>query len=155
MYSVDEHQAKETMNRFLVDIFNQILGIEEDWLKDQFAGDLTLAETHMLVAIGEREHGAMSDVARHAALTNGTVTTAVKKLEKKGYVIRTRDEEDRRKLRVRLTDRGQVAVQAHEAFHTALCDGIWTNLDEGMRTPFVKGLSEAIQVLEGMREDLK
>ena len=155
MYSVDENQAKETMNRFLVDIFNQILGIEEDWLKDRFDGDVTVAEAHMLVAIGEREHGAMSDVARHAALTNGTVTTAVKKLEKKGYVLRTRDEEDRRKLRVRLTASGQAAVQAHGAFHIALCDVIWQNLDDQMRTPFIKGLSEAIAVLKGMREDLK
>ncbi len=151
---MDKVRAKETMNHFLVDIFNQILAIEEAWLRKEYEGDITLAEVHMLVAIGEREHGVMGDVARHAALTNGTVTTAVKKLERKGYVLRRRDEQDRRKLRVRLTESGHAAVAVHNRFHDVISDAIWTGLSDEARAPFIEGLAEAGRALTAMQEDL-
>jgi DNA-binding MarR family transcriptional regulator len=45
-------------------------------------------------------------------VTSGTMTTRVDKLESRGLVSRRRDADDRRAVRVRLTDEGRAAVDA-------------------------------------------
>ncbi|WP_126715335.1 MarR family winged helix-turn-helix transcriptional regulator, partial [Staphylococcus epidermidis] len=40
-------------------------------------------------------------------LDSGTLTPLLKKLEKKNYVIRTREEQDERNLQISLTERGK------------------------------------------------
>lgn len=40
-------------------------------------------------------------------MDSGTLTPLLKKLEKKNYVIRTREEQDERNLQISLTERGK------------------------------------------------
>mgnify|MGYP002742904545 FL=1 len=89
-----------------------------------------MSEAHMLVAVGQRENKAMSEVAEAVSLTNGTVTTMIKKLESKGYVMRTRDGADKRILRVRLTDKGKEVTIIHENFHKKLTEAILNSISQ-------------------------
>ena len=50
-------------------------------------------------------------------ITVGTLTTAINKLIKKGYVERKRIEEDRRVVLISLTKKGKLAYRLHEKFH--------------------------------------
>lgn len=138
------------LDHFFVDIFNRILMLEEKWLNQEGLSDLSITEIHMLSAIAQREDASMSSVAKQASLTNGTVTTMVKKLEKKGYVLRRQDAEDKRIVRVILSDKGRSANQQHDQFHRNFTGEILRELEPNEREVFVKGISRVNQYFTQM-----
>ncbi len=131
------------VNELLVDIFNDILVIEQRALSEGEFKDLSITEMHTVDAIGMYEARSMSEVASDLKITVGTLTTAINNLVKKGYVERKRIEEDRRVVLVQLTKRGKLAYRIHDKFH------------KDMVRATVEGLSEEQeQVLVGSLEKL-
>jgi DNA-binding MarR family transcriptional regulator len=105
------------VNEILVDIFNDILTIEQNALNEGEFKDLSITEIHTIEAISMYEARSMSEVAADLRITVGTLTTAINNLVKKGYVVRKRIEEDRRVVLVQLTKRGKLAYRIHDKFH--------------------------------------
>lgn len=111
------NKAINVLNELLVDIFNDILTIEQNALKEGEFKDLSITEIHTIEAIGMYEARSMSEVASSLKITVGTLTIAVNNLVKKGYVERKRAEEDRRVVLIQLNKRGKLAYRIHEKFH--------------------------------------
>ncbi|NLP45624.1 MAG: MarR family transcriptional regulator [Epulopiscium sp.] len=111
-------KAIQVLNGLLVELFNDILNIEQTALKDGKFNDLSITEIHTIEAIGLYQPRTMSEVANDLDITVGTLTTAIRKLVKKGYVERKRGEEDRRIVQIQLTRKGKLAYRIHEKFHT-------------------------------------
>ena len=84
------------LNDILVNLFNEILGIEEKALTSSEFRDISVNDMHILEAVGTEEPRSMSSVAKSLSVTVGTLTIAMNNLVKKGYVNRARSEEDRR-----------------------------------------------------------
>ena len=105
------------INELLVQLFNDVLQIEENSLKEGVISDLSITEIHTIEAIGMYAEKSMSEVAQILKITVGTLTTAINKLIKKEYVERKRIEEDRRVVLVKLTKKGKIAYRIHEKFH--------------------------------------
>lgn len=108
---------KYVLNELLVTIFNDILEIEQTALQEGVLKDLSVTEIHTIEAIGMYHPRTMTEVANDLNITVGTLTTAITKLVKKGYVERTRGEEDRRSVMIDLTRKGKLAYRVHEKFH--------------------------------------
>ena len=89
----------ETLNRFLVEVFNEILKTEEQTLTAEWP-DLSLREFHLIEEVCRAEDlhrdNRAGAIAAAQRVTAGTLTTAVNLLEKKGYLERRRDNLDRR-----------------------------------------------------------
>ena len=64
------------------------------------------------------------------------------KLERKGYVGRTRGESDRRQVLVRLTSKGRKAFRTHEAFHRKMVDSAMACLTPEEEEIFVRALGK-------------
>lgn len=109
--------SKAIINKLLVQLFNDVLQIEESSLKNGVISDLSLTEIHTIEAIGMYSEKTMSEVAQSLKITVGTLTTAINKLIKKGYVERKRIEEDRRVVLIKLTKKGKLAFRIHARFH--------------------------------------
>ena len=120
------------INELLVQLFNDVIQIEEHSLKNGVLSDLSITEIHTIEAIGMYKESTMSEVAQKLKITVSTLTTAINKLIKKGYVERKRIEEDRRVVLVKLTKRGKLAFRLLERFHREMVntaiDGL--NLEE-------------------------
>ena len=58
----------------------------------------------------------MSAVANHLNVTLGTLTTAVKKIVEKGFLIKEKSTQDQRIYYLRLTNQGKEALKVHEQF---------------------------------------
>ena len=86
----------ETINGYLVDVFNQMLDIEESSLAQSQFNDLSIKEMHAIEAIGMYSEHTTTEVANKLNVTVGTLTVAVNALVKKGYVVRLKSEADRR-----------------------------------------------------------
>jgi DNA-binding MarR family transcriptional regulator len=117
MLMADQEYSVRLINTYLVRLFNQILAIEEQALQKEGLTDLSMTEIHTIEAIALQQPCTMSDAAHFLRITLGTLTTSVNRLVKKGYVKRYRDENDRRKVLVELTDSGEEANRKHEEFH--------------------------------------
>ncbi len=93
------------INKLLVEVYDDIGKIEQESLKQGEFKDLSISEIHTIEAIGLYEEKTMSEVAARLEITTGTLTTAIDKLIKKGYVERNRSETDRRIVNIKLTKR--------------------------------------------------
>jgi DNA-binding MarR family transcriptional regulator len=105
------------INRILVEIYDDITHIEEYSIKSGAFKDLSITEIHTIEAVGLYGSRTMSEIASKLDITMGTLTTAIDKLIKKGYVERSRSDIDRRIVNVSLTNRGKLAYRIHEKFH--------------------------------------
>ena len=138
-------KKEKILNELMVDLFNDILQIEEQALKQGALNDLSVTEMHTLEAIGMYTERTMSEVAQDLKITVGTLTTAINKLIKKEYVERKRIEEDRRVVLIKLTKRGKLAYRLHEKFHNdmikATIDGL-SEEEENTLISFLERLNE-------------
>ena len=120
----------ETVNDVLVKLFNEIMDVEERALITSEYKDISVNDMHVIEAIGIREPKNMSTVARAVSVTVGTLTIAINHLVKKGYVERSRSEEDRRVVLVSLSEKGEKAYFHHRMFHEKMVMEILDGMDE-------------------------
>ena len=131
----------QRVNELLVHIFDEILVTEEKALQVGRFGDLSISEMHTLEGIGLYESRTMTETAEILSVTTGTLTVAIDRLVRKGYVDRHRDENDRRIMRIKLTKKGKLACRLHLKFHTLLVDRITGPLDEAERNLLLRALT--------------
>ena len=114
-------RAKHTLNELLVSLFNYILYIEEKNLKEKNV-PLTMHEVHTLQAINKAEDNSMTHIARVCMVSKSTLTSNISNLERKGYVVRYKDEKDKRINRVKLTEKSYDVLKIHDDFHKNMID---------------------------------
>lgn len=119
---------KEVINELLVDVFNHILSIEADVLKKRGV-KLSMTEVHVLEAINNTEIPTMGNVANKLRITMGTLTTSINVLFKKGFVTRYRDENDRRKVYLKLTKQALDVLAIHDEFHEEMVASLFKDLN--------------------------
>jgi len=135
--------ARSRINELLVDIYTDILKIEENAFKEGQFSDASIKEVHTIEAIGMYEPKTMSEVARSLKITVGTLTVAINNLVKKGYVERYRSENDRRLVKVGLTKKGRLLYRVHAQFHISMVNSCTDSFSD-----------EELEVLEKALEKL-
>lgn len=76
-------------------------------------GVLHMREAHFIVAVGLGEGKTMSEMAEAMSVTHGAVSQIATRLEKKGYILRRQDANDRRQIVVALTEKGKAFYHEH------------------------------------------
>lgn len=114
-------KTRHTLNELLVGMFNYILYIEENNLRHKGV-EISINDVHILESIEKASSNTMSHLARRMMVTSGTLTINISRLEKKGYVKRYRDEEDKRIVRVKNTDKALDVLKVHDDFHEQMID---------------------------------
>ena len=131
------------VNYLLVRLVNEIWELEaKAIITDEFK-DLTNNDMHVIEAIGLNEDKNMSAVAKKLSITMGSLTTAVNHLVKKQYVERSRSEEDRRVVFLKLTEKGVAAYRHHEEYHRQMTEAVLARLDES-DMPIVMKVLDAV-----------
>ncbi len=150
------NQYKEELNTFLVEIFHDILRLEETALaKDDFK-NLSVHEMHVIEAVydGNKEGlYSMSEIAARLMVTASTLTTSVKTLEQKGYLKREKQLSDKRFVKVCPTDLGLKAYSCHKDFHQRLVDRVSEQLKEEELRTLTTALSTLHQFFQSPKED--
>lgn len=130
------------INELLVSVYDDIESIESKSLSTGAFKDLSITEIHTIEAVGLRGEKSMSEIAAQLDITTGTLTTAIDKLIKKGYVERNRSDVDRRIVYIALTKRGKLAYRIHESFHYKMVRSVITDLTEDEVKALIKGLGK-------------
>ncbi|MDO6680951.1 MULTISPECIES: MarR family winged helix-turn-helix transcriptional regulator [unclassified Oceanobacter] len=71
---------------------------------------LTAPQLLILQTLRHNDDMTVGEVARKVSLSQATVTTIIDRLEKRGYVVRERGSQDKRKVYVHLTEDAQKAL---------------------------------------------
>ncbi len=138
----DAMDINRTLNEVLVKLFRDINALEERAIRTEEYQDMTSNDMHVIEAIGTEGTKNMTSVARELEVTTGTLTISVNSLVKKGYVDRTRSEEDRRVVLISLSDKGQKAYLHHRKFHEEMIDAVLKDLTEEEQQALEKALSK-------------
>lgn len=120
--------AKEIINTLLVEVFNHILRIEEEKLKQNNV-KLSMTEVHVLEAIRNTKVPTMGEVAKKLRITLGTLTTSVNILVRKKMVFRYSDDIDRRKVYLKLTTEADNVLKIHDEFHEDMISSLFIDTD--------------------------
>ncbi len=130
------------LNDMLVNTYRSVLAIEEAMLVS-FSGDkLSISEMHMIEAVGAAgpEGRTITDIAQALAISPPSVTMMVKRLEKKGFVVKARCERDGRRIYVRLTETGHRADVSHRYFHRQMVRSVGRSIPEEEKAALLHGL---------------
>jgi DNA-binding MarR family transcriptional regulator len=127
------------LNEILVELFRNILNIEEKELK-RMGCLLSMTEMHTIEQIGLGKPQSMSMVAKKLDITIGTLTTSINRLVKKEYVERNKNHQDRRIVEIKLTDKGKEAYLMHAKFHEGMVNGVMEDLKIQDDKPLIKAL---------------
>lgn len=103
MYVENSYLSKQLCFLFYVSS-KEIIKKYTDYLKEY---GLTYTGYIVLMAIEDDEKLNIKKLGERVFLDSGTLTPLLKKLEKKNYVIRTREKHDERNLQISLTERGK------------------------------------------------
>ena len=119
----------DTVNEILVNLFRELLVVEEKAIINGEFKDITVNDMHIMEAVG-LEGRNMSAIAKSLGITVGSLTTSMNSLVKKAYVERERSEEDRRVVMIRLTEKGMRAYEQHKNFHDEMTEAVIASIDK-------------------------
>lgn len=126
-------QYQNILNRFLVDMFNEILKAEELALSKKYK-NLSIKEFHVIeVVCAANESGkdnSTATIAENLRITPGSLTVAVNTLEKKGYLNRKKIDKDKRIVRIFPTELGLEVNRYHSNFHTEMVQDVLSTISE-------------------------
>ena len=113
------------LSRQLIEFYDKISSWEDSVVRES---GLSPAQMHTIEVIGHRDNMRMKELAERLAITTGTLTVSVDKLEQKGFVVRKPHESDRRSWLVVLTEKGKDVFDQHHKFHDEFTAEIATEL---------------------------
>jgi DNA-binding MarR family transcriptional regulator len=104
-------QLSQSMERYETETFN-----------NSPLSSLTPTQVHYLDAIFHLEDPKISELASYLNVSKPTVTFALNKMEKQGFVIKTQSDEDRRFFSIQLTPKGKELAKFHDEIHKSYSD---------------------------------
>lgn len=137
-----KNMSKE-LNEFFVKCFNDILREEEKVLAQIANGRISVKEVHLIEAIYKaKQQGdtTLGNISKILGVSQGTLTVAVTVLEKKGYVVRVQNPNDRRSYSLSCTKLGEYINEEHIKFHNDMVASVIDHLNEKELEALAKGL---------------
>jgi Transcriptional regulators len=144
----------QTFNDFMVDLYNDIMSIEEKAVITDDFKDISNNDMHVIEAIGDGKAKNMSTVAKTLKVTVGTLTIAINSLVKKAYVKRVRSEKDRRVVLISLSMKGKKAFAHHKEFHKKMIEAMLEGLSSSETEVLVKALTNLKEYFLSYNEKL-
>jgi MarR family transcriptional regulator, organic hydroperoxide resistance regulator len=90
---------------------------------------------------------ALTWLASHLALPKSTASVLIKDLERRGFVRRTRDRADERRLAIVLTDKGRRRVESDTVLDPAAVAAALDRLEASTRAALLDGLERLVDTL--------
>src|SRR3954471_20680856 len=113
---------------------------------------LSRHQASILDHLDEVEPTTVMDLAAHMGVTPATMSLAIDRLERKGYVGRLRDAKDRRRVHVRLTSAGVRVRDASSVLDPSRVEALVGRLSDEERARAIEGLALLAHAGDAARE---
>src|SRR6478735_12238496 len=101
---------------------------------------LSRHQASILDHLDEIEPTTVMDLAGHMGVTSATMSIALDRLERKGYVVRLKDTKDRRRVHVRLTTAGVRVRESSSVLDASRVEALVARLTDEERARAIEGL---------------
>jgi DNA-binding MarR family transcriptional regulator len=102
---------------------------------------LSRHQASILDHLDEIEPTTVMELAAHMGVTAATMSLAIDRLERKGYAVRVKDAQDRRRVHVRLTSAGVRVREASSVLDASRVEALVARLTETERARAIEGLA--------------
>lgn len=107
----------------LVEMLTRLISdMENGIIEEMEATGLTIKQFSYIEAIGKLKNPSMSDLAKELGLSKPSITAAIERLSRGGFIKRVHSGEDLRSYRVHLTKKGERIIDIHNAMHRKIAD---------------------------------
>ncbi len=139
----------EKLNQTMVGVYDAIRRVEQKMLQNAKL-ELSISEMDILEVVGKHRECfcSASTISKALRVTLPTVTVAVNRLVKKGYLEKTRSSEDGRMLSIVLTKRGRKADAVHRYFHEQAIRAMVKDLDEQGKAVLLQAMANLDRYLD-------
>ena len=143
------------LNELLDYTYLNIIPLEQQSVRSCTRLDLSTSEFHLIQVVGRagKEGITVSEIADTIHVTRSSVSVAVNKLARKGFVTKSRCSNDGRSIRVQLTRQGRLADASHRYYHRQLFTRLTTEFTQEEKAALIKGVEKLNQIfLDTIRE---
>lgn len=134
-----QSKAKDTLYELLTNIFPKVELIEEQQLKKHHI-PLTIKEVRMIVEINKNPNKTVGEISQLLCISASTLSIGASRLEKKGYIIRTQNTDDKRIIHLNISDSGQKVALVYQSIILEIIDSLIENLRIGESSILVRAL---------------
>ncbi|WP_066067079.1 MarR family winged helix-turn-helix transcriptional regulator [Neobacillus soli] len=149
---------EDTSIKELVDSYiNLTFSIEKNsvqLIKGQIRNDLTNDQHYILRYINQKEECTSSELAEVFHVKKSAITAIIERLWKKGFIQRTRDEQDRRVVYLTLTDDGKDLFQETELRIYQLVGSLINQFDQDEIEVFMKTYEKLNRIILATKEEM-
>jgi len=134
------------LNAFLPYQFSQLADVVSHSVATVYESRLGISrdDWRVLVAVNQARHMRATDIAQHTALDKMQVSRAIARLEKKGFLSRTADTDDKRQQILAVTPAGQAAYREVSPLMMARNDYLLQDLTPAEREVLQRYLEQVL-----------
>jgi DNA-binding MarR family transcriptional regulator len=114
---------------------------------------LSPRDSALLAHLSETRATTPAALARHLGVGNATMSAAVKRLVRLGYVERARDPSDRRSVQLRLAQKGAAAMRASSVLESDRVRAVLARLSSSERRAALDGLALLARAAEDVMQE--
>lgn len=138
----------------LTDIVNRLRRVLRASIRSDYPWEsVPMAQVELLQRLREEPDLRVNDLATRHRLANNTVSVLVHQLVKAGMVTRTEDPNDRRAVRLRLTNDGLDMLTAWQLAHEQRLEHAMDQLDQTDRTAVLAALPALSRLVDRLEAD--
>jgi len=132
------------ISNLLVEIYYDVLRLEELALKKDTKTNLSINEMHLIEIVGyaDEEGVTISDLADRLHISRPSTTEAVNKLKRKGFVTKKKCEMDGRVVRVYLPAEGKKIFAYHKYYHRNMVKALCSEFTEEEQAIMVRAIGK-------------
>jgi DNA-binding MarR family transcriptional regulator len=146
-----EQETRTLLNQVLKEMFHRVLRLQEKSVSQAANANLSRTEMHALEIVQDCPGATLTQIAELLDVTKATVSVSVNRLVEKGFLKKTKMEDDRRKSALMLTEKGEACCKKHKQFHDMMVDSMLKDFDIASRPELLKGLQALLEFFERMR----
>lgn len=139
---------KKTNGGFLISKVKQIQGrVFERMLDENGISEFNGAQGRILFVLWETDNIPISELSKRTGLAKTTLTSMLDRLEKSGHIRREPDPDDRRTVRIRLTETAEALREKYELVSAMMSDVFYKGFGDDEILTFEKGLGKILENL--------
>ncbi len=139
----------QTRGGFYISQIKQIQSrIFEKLLKANDIDDLNGAQGRILFVLWQEDHLPIHQLSQMTSLYKTTLTSMLDRLEKKGYLRRVLDPNDRRQVRIVLTEKATAMRDRYQSVSAQMNEIFYRGFSEEEITRFENALAKALKNLK-------
>ena len=143
-----EQEIRTLLNQVLRDLFHRILKLQEKSVSQSANDSISRTEMHAMEAVQDSPNATLTQIADMLGVTKATVSVSVTRLVNKGYLLKTKVENDKRKSVLQLTEKGEFCCKKHRQFHDMLVQSVLKEFDIAAYPQVLKSLQALLSFFD-------